>query len=102
MTGASLRLPGCQWQWASRRDSGSTWNSLGSARGMSKRLGTRAETMVMAWPFFRSGCGSKGGMTKSTTRLYFRKDGGGKLKASPRTSEIWFLVYFQYLFLYLV
>ena len=29
--------------------------------------------MVMAWPFFRSGCGSNGGTRNSTERLYFTK-----------------------------
>src|SRR5436309_10266501 len=70
ITGASLCFPGCQWQWASTRDSGSTWKSLASAGGIANRLGTKAETMVIAWPVFNSGCGSKGGRTKSTSRLY--------------------------------
>jgi hypothetical protein len=40
---------------------------------MSNRLGTKAETMVMACPFFRRGCGSKGGIPGSTATLYFTK-----------------------------
>jgi hypothetical protein len=40
---------------------------------MSKRLGTKAETMVMAWPFFRRGCGANGGIGSFTERLYFTK-----------------------------
>src|SRR2546430_5561303 len=71
ITGSSLRFPGCQWQWASRRDSGSTWKSLASASGISNRLGTKAERIVMTWPFLSNGCGSKGGKEKSTLEMYF-------------------------------
>src|SRR6266446_8951417 len=73
MTGASLRFPGCQWQWASKRDSGSTWKRLASAGGISNRLGTKAETIVMAWAFFSKGWTSNGGRAVSIAELYFTK-----------------------------
>src|SRR2546421_10622131 len=44
---------------------------------MSNRLGTKAETIVMTWPFLSNGCGSKGGKAESTLETVFQ---GARLK----------------------
>ena len=51
----------------------------------SDMLGTKAETIVIAWPFFNSGCGSKGWKEKSTLEMYFT--GGGPHKWKPARRE---------------
>src|SRR6266550_789847 len=100
MTGASLRCPGCQWQLASKRDSGSTWKSLASAGGISNRLGTRAETIVIAWPFFNSGCGLKGERTKSTSRLYFTGPEQARQRGALASARYGFSYISRYFLLY--
>ena len=55
---------------------------------MSNRLGTKAETTVIACPFFSRGCGSKGGKAKSTLETVFQGLGSSKIKRSTGVGQI--------------
>ena len=57
----------------------------------------KAETMVMKWPFFSSGCASKGGKVKFTFETVFHGLGSSKVKATTHTLKIWFSVCFMIL-----